>query len=48
MSSDANREQVEYWNAQAGNKRVTLQERLDAQLEPLGRLVMDRLAVQEV
>lgn len=44
MSSDANREQVEYWNAQAGHKWVALQERLDAQLDPLGHLVMDRLA----
>jgi ubiquinone/menaquinone biosynthesis C-methylase UbiE len=46
MSSNENHEQIEYWNAQAGHKWVTMQERLDAQLDPLGRLVMDRLAVQ--
>jgi SAM-dependent methyltransferase len=46
MGNDANHEQVEYWNAQAGHKWVTMQERLDAQLDPLGLLVMDRLAVR--
>ena len=44
MSSEPNREQIDYWNAQAGHKWVGLQERLDAQLDPLGRLAMDRLA----
>jgi SAM-dependent methyltransferase len=46
MSTDANREQIDYWNAQAGHKWVALQDRLDAQLDPLGRLAMDRLAVR--
>lgn len=40
-----NREQALYWNEQAGPKWVAMQHDLDAQLEPLGRLVMDRLAL---
>lgn len=39
-----NREQVVYWNEQGGPKWVAMQRNLDAQLEPLGTLVMDRLA----
>src|SRR5512145_932496 len=40
----ANDEQVVYWNEQAGPKWVELQERIDAQVEPLGMVAMERLA----
>ncbi len=43
MDRDANREQAEYWNEQAGQKWVELQAFIDAQLEPLGINAMDRL-----
>jgi len=42
--ADTNAQQIAYWNDEAGPKWVALQERLDAQLEPFGRLVIDRLA----
>jgi SAM-dependent methyltransferase len=41
---ETNSEQVGYWNDQAGLKWVAMQRDLDAQLEPLGSLAMDRLA----
>jgi SAM-dependent methyltransferase len=40
----SNDEQIAYWNEQAGPKWVELQERIDAQVEPLGLVAMDRLA----
>ncbi len=40
-----NREQAAYWNEQGGPKWVTMQRDLDGQLEPLGMLAMDRLAL---
>ena len=40
-----NSEQIRYWNDDAGSKWVELQERLDAQLESLGRRAMDRAAI---
>lgn len=40
----ANDEQIAYWNEQAGEKWVVLQDRIDAQLEPLGLVAMDALA----
>ncbi len=43
MGGEANREQAEYWNDQAGRKWVELQAFIDAQLEPLGIVAMDRL-----
>lgn len=36
----ANSQQISYWNEQAGPRWVRLQERLDAQLRPLGRAVL--------
>jgi len=45
METTANVEQIEYWDQQTGKKWVALQERLDAQLAPLGRVVLDRLGV---
>jgi SAM-dependent methyltransferase len=40
-----NAEQISYWNEQSGPKWVTLQEMLDAQIEPLGRLAMERAGI---
>lgn len=44
MTSDANAAQVEYWNAGAGDTWASLQDRLDAQLEPLGQAATAALA----
>jgi len=41
--TEPNREQAEYWNATAGPKWVAEQEHLDAQIRPLGELVIARL-----
>lgn len=38
----ANAEQIRYWNETAGPKWVAMQERIDAQIEPLGRLAIER------
>jgi leucyl/phenylalanyl-tRNA--protein transferase len=40
-----NAQQIEYWNETTGPRWVALQERLDAQIEPLGLQVMERTAV---
>ncbi|MBM4245881.1 MAG: methyltransferase domain-containing protein [Deltaproteobacteria bacterium] len=40
-----NAEQIRYWNEQAGPKWVTLQDRLDQQLDELGRRAMDRAGI---
>ena len=42
--TDANADQIAYWNAAAGETWVAMQERLDQQLEPLGLLAMRALA----
>ena len=39
---DSNREQIEYWNEQAGPKWVQNEALLDAQLEPYGMAALDR------
>ena len=47
MSDDApagNADQIAYWNATAGETWVKLQDRLDRQLEPLGRRALEALA----
>jgi SAM-dependent methyltransferase len=41
-----NAQQIEYWNAQAGPRWVLHQELLDAQIAPLGRLVMERAGLR--
>jgi SAM-dependent methyltransferase len=41
----ANAEQSKYWNETAGPRWVAAQAALDEQLAPLGRIVMDRLAL---
>ncbi len=38
--------QIEYWNAVAGPKWVTLADLINPQIEPLGEEVMDRLALE--
>ena len=40
-----NAQQIEYWNVTTGPRWVELQERLDAQIEPLGLQVMERAAI---
>lgn len=44
--SERNREQAEYWNVLAGPRWVEQEERLDAQLRPLGALSIERLGVE--
>ncbi len=44
MNNPANADQVAYWNAGAGDTWAGLQDRLDHQLEPLGRRAMAALA----
>jgi SAM-dependent methyltransferase len=39
-----NADQIDYWNATAGETWAALQENLDRQIEPLGRRAMDALA----
>lgn len=41
-----NADQIEYWNKTAGETWATLQDRLDAQLSPLGLKAMEALALQ--
>lgn len=41
----ANAEQIQYWNALAGQKWVAFQAVIDLQLDPLGQRVMERLAI---
>jgi len=41
----ANAKQISYWNEQAGPRWVELQDRLDAQLGPLGEAVLDAAAL---
>lgn len=42
----ANAEQTTLWNEQAGPKWVRRQEELDAQLAPIGRAILERLALR--
>jgi SAM-dependent methyltransferase len=46
VMTDPNATQIEYWNTTAGPTWVAQQERLDAQLGPLGELLLDRLDVR--
>lgn len=41
--SDANHEQIQHWNTLAGPRWVSMQDRLDAQLESYGMLALDAL-----
>lgn len=40
-----NAEQIEYWNEQSGPKWVALQSVIDGQIEPLGKMAMDRAEI---
>ena len=42
-----NAEQIEYWNEKSGPKWVANADLLDAQIGPLGELVMDRAGIRE-
>ncbi len=46
--SPKNREQIAFWNDQAGAKWVRFQELLDRQLEPFGRAAADALGLRQV
>jgi len=41
-----NADQIDYWNTEAGAKWVSLQQRLDTQLEMLGQIPLDALALR--
>ena len=45
-ATQANTAQIEYWNERGGPQWVQLQERLDAQLGPLGLVALDKAAAQ--
>lgn len=42
----SNAEQIEYWNERGGPQWVAFQERLDAQISPLGQVALERAAPQ--
>lgn len=45
MATDpANKDQIDYWNAQAGETWATLQDKLDHQLAPLGHAAIEALS----
>ena len=44
--TQANAEQIEYWNERGGPQWVQLQERLDAQISPLGLAAIENAAAQ--
>ena len=44
--SQANQEQIRYWNDESGPKWVRLQQRLDAQIEPLGLATMQHAGIR--
>ncbi len=44
--AQANQEQIQYWNVQSGPQWVRMQQRLDAQLSPLGLAVMQRAEIK--
>ena len=45
-STGPNAQQIQYWNETAGPKWVTLQNLIDDQIRPLGRLAMQRAALR--
>jgi SAM-dependent methyltransferase len=45
VSAGPNREQITYWNEVSAAKWIAFQELLDRQLEPLGRLAMERAQI---
>lgn len=45
MSTTANADQIAYWNEQVGDTWASLQERMDAQLAPLGSAAIEALAL---
>lgn len=41
-----NQEQIDYWNEKAGPRWVAYQEKLDAQIAPYAKSILDRAAVR--
>ncbi|MGE0825392.1 MAG: class I SAM-dependent methyltransferase [Candidatus Binatia bacterium] len=46
MTTEANQEQIRYWNEQGGPRWVVLQEKLDAQIGPLGLVALQRANIK--
>ncbi len=46
-STASNADQIKYWNESSGAKWVAMQERLDEQLRPFGRAVMDHVPIPD-
>lgn len=46
MDESPNREQIRYWNEEAGQKWVRFQDLLDAQIRPLGEKAMERAEIR--
>ncbi len=46
METTTNQEQIRYWNEQGGPRWVQMQEKLDAQIDPLGLVALQRAAIQ--
>ena len=46
-TSESNEPQIEYWNEVAGPKWVALSDLINAQIEPLGRVAMERLRLKQ-
>lgn len=46
MDTATNQEQIRYWNEQGGPRWVLLQQKLDAQIGPLGLVALQRAAMQ--
>ncbi len=46
MEATTNQEQIRYWNEQGGPHWVLLQQKLDAQIHPLGLVALQRAAIK--
>ena len=46
METTTNQEQIRYWNEQGGPRWVQLQQKLDAQIGPLGLVALQRATIQ--
>lgn len=46
METTTNQEQIRYWNEQGGPRWVQLQQKLDAQIGPLGLVALRQVAIQ--
>ena len=48
VEATPNQEQIRYWNEQGGPRWVLLQQKLDAQIGPLGLVALQRAAIKWV